>query len=130
MSRLTGSTIDDVVELMAARTLMMVQFRHVGGALHRPVEGGGLRSTVPGDITMYSVGILANPDARPGVLAAQARLDEIVAPYSVGRFAGFVEAIADPAELFPTDSIDRLREVITRYDPDGLFRASKPVPRS
>lgn len=130
MADLTDDTIDAVVELMAGKELMMVQFRHVGGALHRPAEGGGVRPTVPGAITMYSVGILANPDTRPAVLDAQARLDGIIAPSSVGRFAGFVEAVTDPAELFPADSLDRLREVIARYDPDDVFQASKPVPRA
>ncbi|MFE6734586.1 FAD-binding oxidoreductase [Microbacterium sp. NPDC057650] len=128
MSRPTPETIAQVVELMTRKALMLVQFRHVGGALHRAVRGGGVRETVPGDVTMYSVGILANPDARTAVLADQDRLDEIVAPYRVGRFAGFIESLGDPEELFPAASLERLREVVTRYDPDGLFRSSKPVP--
>ncbi|MFE6996514.1 FAD-binding oxidoreductase [Microbacterium sp. NPDC057659] len=128
MSQLTPETIAQVVELMARKALMLVQFRHVGGALHRPAPGGGVRETVPGDLTMYSVGILANPDARPAVLADQAALDEIVAPFLVGRFAGFIEAIGDPEELFPSGSLERLNEIVTRYDPEGVFRSSKPVP--
>ncbi|MGB4136398.1 MAG: FAD-binding oxidoreductase [Microbacterium sp.] len=128
MSALTEETIAQVVELMARKVLMLVQFRHVGGALHRPASGGGVRETVPGDITMYSVGILANPDTRPAVLADQERLDQIVAPFLVGRFAGFVEAALDPEHLFPAESWDRLRAVVAQYDPEGLFRASKPVP--
>ncbi|MFV0320130.1 MAG: hypothetical protein ACK5IN_07190 [Microbacterium sp.] len=98
------------------------------GSLHRAAPDAGVRVTVPGEITMYSVGILADPARAPEVVAEQKRLDEIVAPLSVGQFAGFVETPIDTRELFPADTWDRLCAVITTYDPDGLFRAGKPVP--
>lgn len=127
LSRISDDMIDEVVELMARKVLMMVQFRHVGGALHRPADAGGVRRIVPGDITMYSVGILADPAARPAVLADQERLDAIVAPAHVGLFAGFVETRVDAEQLFPAESLGRLREIVATYDPDRLFRAAKPV---
>ncbi|MFV0320055.1 MAG: hypothetical protein ACK5IN_06795, partial [Microbacterium sp.] len=80
MSQLTDETIAQVIRLMQRRVLMMVQFRHVGGALHRAAPDAGVRVTVPGEITMYSVGILADPARAPEVVAEQKRLDEIVAP--------------------------------------------------
>jgi len=128
MSQLIDETIAQVAELMARRVLMMVQFRHVGGALHRAAPGAGVRETVPGNITMYSVGILAVPERAPLVIAEQDRLDEIVTPFAVGKFAGFVERSVDTQQLYPADTWERLCEVITSYDPDGLFRSSKPVP--
>lgn len=128
MSHLDDDTIAQVVELMKRRVLMMVQFRHVGGALHRASQSAGVRATVPGEITMYSVGILAVPERIPAVLADQARLDEIVADATVGHFAGFVETTVDTQQLYPAETWDRLCEIITDYDPDALFRAGKPVP--
>lgn len=128
LTELPREMITQVAELMANRTLMMVQFRHVGGALHRAAPGAGVRATVPGDITMYSVGILADPALAPAVIAEQDRLDAIVAPTAIGRFSGFVEAVVDTRELYPAESWDRLCEVVSAYDPDRLFRASKPVP--
>lgn len=128
MSELTDEAIADLVELMKRRALMLVQFRHVGGALHRAAPEAGVRATVPGNITMYSVGIMKDPERIPAVLADQDRLDEIVAPHAVGKFAGFVESPMDTRELYPAETWDRLCEVIASYDPDGLFRASKPVP--
>jgi FAD/FMN-containing dehydrogenase len=50
-----------------------------------------------------------------------------LAPYDAGRVLNFSEERFEMSQAFPPDTVDRLRAVKERYDPDDLFHANHPV---
>src|SRR3712207_8813665 len=52
----------------------MMQLRHMGGALARKKPGAGARATLPGEVSMFSLGVTGDPESRAAV---KATLDEV-----------------------------------------------------
>ena len=104
--------------------LVMVELRHLGGALSRPA---GVPNAVAGRGAAYSawaLGLMVPPMADVVPTVADAVV-EALAPWSTGgsllNFAGGVGA-QDVGGLWSADDRRRLQAVKRRVDPGGLFR--------
>jgi hypothetical protein len=110
--------------------LNMVQLRHMGGALGRKAPGAGARATLPGSISLLSLGIA--PD-EPAVAAVEASLETVqgaLRPWRVGEYPNFVEDPVDASRFFDAETWARLREVKALYDPSDMFKGNHHVPRA
>jgi FAD/FMN-containing dehydrogenase len=127
----SAATIDAFVAAAgpgSGSPLAMAQLRHMGGALARKEPGAGARATLPGELSMFAIGIA--PDAA-AVQAVQSTLEEIqdaVRPYRAGFYPNLVEEPADASAFFDPQTWSRLREVKALYDPQDLFKANHHIP--
>ena len=101
-------------------TLTMLQLRQMGGALARTPHGAGARATLPGEISVFMLGVVPEP-VEEEVRAAIADVKGAVVPYAAGRYPNFVEEAADASAFFDGATWARLRAVKARYDAADLF---------
>jgi FAD binding domain len=120
----------DVIGPAAGAAITLVQIRHLGGALARRTPGAGARGTLPGELSLFSLGVAPDAEAARAVGATLSAIKEAVAPYRVGDYPNFVEDPADTSSFFDAQTWLSLREVKALYDPSDLFKANHPIPPS
>jgi FAD/FMN-containing dehydrogenase len=109
-------------------TVTMLQLRQMGGALGRVAPGAGARATLPGDISLFSLGVVLDEPMGEAVQAALVDVDAAVRPYRAGYYPNFVEEPADASTFFDAATWARLRAVKTVYDPDNVFVGNHYIP--
>jgi FAD/FMN-containing dehydrogenase len=109
-------------------TLSMLQLRHMGGALGRAPEDAGARATLPGQVSLFALGVVPEPAFDEPVRAAIADVTAATAEHVVGDYPNYVEVPADASAFFDPATWARLREVKAAYDPDDLFRGNHHIP--
>jgi hypothetical protein len=90
--------------------------------------GAGARATLPGEIALFSLGVVPGPEHAGPVARTLAAIDAAMAPYTVGEYPNFVEEPADASRFFDPETWARLRRVRALYDPEELFRANHVIP--
>jgi FAD/FMN-containing dehydrogenase len=110
------------------QTLTMLQFRQMGGALAREAPGAGARATLPGQISMFALGVVPDEAAQAEVHAAVSDVERALQPHRVGHYPNFIEKPADASTFFPADTWKRLRTIKARYDADDLFAGNHHIP--
>jgi FAD/FMN-containing dehydrogenase len=108
--------------------ISLLQLRHMGGALARRSPDAGARATLPGNVSVFALGITPGLESITAVEASLRAVDEIFTPHQVGRYANFVEEPADAREFFDAETWDRLRQVKADYDPDDVFKGNHHIP--
>jgi FAD/FMN-containing dehydrogenase len=131
LDELPPTAIDDLVAAAGADSgspLTMVQLRHMGGALATAAPGAGARATLPGTLSMFSLGI--PPDEAAGEVMGEAlrAVEAPLRPHRAGEYPNFVEEPADARGFFDAATWGRLREVKAAYDPADLVRGNHHVP--
>lgn len=137
---LLGSFPEQAVEPLLASAgpgadvpLILVELRHLGGALARPAA---VPNAVAGRDAAFSVFVLgpAVPGLEEAVPAAAAAVTGALAPYDAGtRLVNFLGHTSDPADVaaaWSTDDATRLIALKHRYDPHALFTAGHALPVS
>ncbi len=110
-------------------SLLAVELRQLGGALSRPVPGGGALTALDGQFLLFTVGVAATPEMGRQGLADGARVVEALRPWADGRqYLNFAERAVDTAAGFEADAWQRLRAVRAAVDPDGRLVANHQVP--
>jgi FAD/FMN-containing dehydrogenase len=108
------------------RALMMVELRHVGGALSRP--GTGALRRLDGQYVMFALGVPMDPAMVPAIEAHLALAAAAMTPYGHGRgYANFSETPKDPAAFFGADAYARLRRIKAEVDPGDVFQGNHPI---
>lgn len=129
LDELTPEAIEEVARIAGPGSpLALVEFRHVGGALHRAAPGAGARATLPGNIAFLSLGVVPDPSFEPVVNEALRSLSEALAPQKVGDYPNFVMEPTDASGFFDAETWARLRSVKSAYDPHDVFRGNHQVP--
>ncbi len=111
----------------SSTSLLFAELRHLGGALGRPAEGGGVASHFEGAYAVFCVAIAPFPEA-----AAQGRADALavcaaLAPWATGTsLLNFSENPVDPGTAYG-DRWERLRETRATIDPGGVFLANHSI---
>jgi FAD/FMN-containing dehydrogenase len=110
-------------------SVALVQLRHLGGALGRVSEGAGARTGLPGTISLFSLGVTPDEEARESTAGSLSAIEAAVAPYRTGYYPNFVEEPgADVSAFYDPHTWQRLREIKSLYDPSDLFKANHPIP--
>lgn len=107
--------------------LALLQLRHGGGALSRASEGAGARATLSGEVILFGLGVVTDPEAGGRVLAALDEVDTAVVANRVGWYPNFVERPTDARAFFDDDTWARLQRVKAAYDPEDLFRGNHHI---
>ena len=133
LDRLPAATIDAILAAVGpdsgrGETLTMLQFRQMGGALARKAPGAGARATLPGELSMYTAGVVLDEASDAEVRAAIVDVETALAPHRTGHYPNFVEEPADASTFFDADTWRRLREVKGTWDPVDLFKGNHHIP--
>ena len=133
LGELPATAIDAILAAVGpgsgrGETLSMLQFRQMGGALAREAPDAGARATLPGEISMYTFGVVPDEAIDAAVRAAIADVKAAVLPHRAGHYPNFVEEPADASSFFDPETWRRLREVKALYDPDDLFQGNHHIP--
>ncbi|MEV5342364.1 FAD-binding oxidoreductase [Streptomyces sp. NPDC052676] len=106
--------------------LLMVELRHMGGALARPSAVEDAICARDSDFFLETVGVLISPEAAEAVESATAAIQSAMAPYGTGRTMVNIHGTpgdeADRARAWTPEVYDRLRRAKTTYDPHNLLR--------
>lgn len=117
---------DAVAEVLLAEPidpLISVQIRHLGGALAKPVPGGGAAGHLDEPYLAYLFGLpsQATADRIEG-------LSKALVPHTTGRKPYTMLHDGDSAaSAFPRETLARLRDLKRTRDPRGVIRANFPV---
>jgi len=126
-----AGAIDALVELAgpdAETPLLVVELRHLGGALAREAPGGGPQPTVAGEFVLFAGGIAPTRDASEVVDAHIHAVTDAVSRWRAGYdYFNFAERAAGAEAVLPRASYARLQEIKAAYDPDQLIVSAHPV---
>lgn len=125
---------DDVADAFLAASgpdsgtdLVVAELRHLGGALGRPAEGGGVLDRIAGEFLLYGVGI-ADPSSAAKNDADLNDLLQAAGPAKADYLLpGFAERDCTLDECFAPPEVGRLRDLREQYDPDGIFTVPQPL---
>jgi hypothetical protein len=128
LDELPATLIDDMTAIAGPNSaLTMLQLRHMDGALARHKPGAGARATLPGQISMFALGVIPNPHAHPAVTTQLDALASAAAAHHTGNYPNFIEEQADTSTFFDTHTWQRLRHVKALYDPQDLFKGNHHI---
>jgi FAD/FMN-containing dehydrogenase len=127
---LTAETIDALIDSAGPESgspLLMVELRHLGGALGR--YAGGALGRFDGEYLYFAAGIPMDPAVVAALEAHFAIVGSALAPQSSGRhYLNFAERKVDPVAFYGEETYARLRAVKAELDPLELFRGNHEIP--
>jgi FAD/FMN-containing dehydrogenase len=112
--------------------LLMVELRHMGGALRRPPREPNAVGGRDGAFSVWSLGLLI-PEIADIVPRAGVGVLEAMAPWSTGgsllNFRGStVRSPEEVATVWSPETYERLRAIKTKVDPTNVFRFGHNIP--
>ncbi|WP_435214443.1 FAD-binding oxidoreductase [Streptomyces sp. bgisy034] len=120
-----GAFLDRVGPEVPDCPLLLVEIRHMGGALARPARLEDAICARDADYFLETVGVLAAPPAAEAIEAAAAALHTAMAPYGTGRTMVNIHGTpgdeADRARAWTPEVYDRLCRDKSAYDPSNLL---------
>jgi hypothetical protein len=131
LSDLPPAGVDDLVAAVGPESgsnLALVELRQLGGAFGRRTPGAGARATLPGTLSLISLGVPEDAESEAMARGYLESLDRAVRPYHVGDYANFVMEPTDASRFFDADTWARLRQVKALYDGDDLFKGNHHIP--
>ncbi len=106
--------------------LMMLELRHLGGALSRP--GTGALRRLDGQYVMFALGVPMDPAMVPAIDAHLALAAAAMQPYGRGKgYANFSETPTDAATFYGDEAYARLRRIKADVDPGDLFQGNHEI---
>ena len=107
--------------------LLLVELRHIGGALARAAHEHGALAKIDAGFVFFAAGMSVPEIAEP-VRAQLEAVKEAVDAHANGRnYANFTEVKTDPQTFYGAATYARLRAVKGVYDPGNLFRANHEI---
>ncbi len=107
--------------------LLALDVRHLGGAVGRPVAGGGVVQQLAGGYLVYGVGIAPTPEIGAIVGGAVAGLIGSLQPFAAASdYLNFRERAVEPSTVYGFE-LARLRRVRAAYDPSGVVRGNQEI---
>ncbi|AZQ36561.1 FAD-binding oxidoreductase [Streptomyces cyaneochromogenes] len=111
--------------------LLMVEIRHMGGALSRPARVEDAICARDANYFLETVGVLAAPPAAEAIEQATRALHNAMSPYGTGRTMVNIHGTpgdeSDRARAWSPEVYDRLRKDKSTYDPADLLRFGHTV---
>ena len=124
----TPALIDTLIEHFEQNPmLLLVELRHVGGALARTEQGHGALAKLDAGFVFFGAGMSLPEIAAP----VRAQLEAVKAAVDVhgnGRnYSNFTESKTDTRSFFGAATYARLQAVKSVYDPGNVFRANHEI---
>jgi hypothetical protein len=130
LDALSAETVDRLIDAAgpgSGSPLLMVELRHLGGALGR--YAGGALSRFDGEYLYFSGGVPMDAGVAAALEGHFALVSAAIAPYTSGRqYLNFAERPHDPAAFYGEQTYARLRRVKAQVDPLELFRGNHEIP--
>lgn len=121
---LTPDAVEQVIEFAQPGTgcgAMMVELRHLGGALADPPRGCGAQGHVDGNFSLF---VMGTPDVAPGLAHAV----DVLSDYGRGRtYFNFLTTRGDRRPAFTVEAHERLSQLYEAVDPDRLMNHPQPL---
>jgi hypothetical protein len=138
LGELSPEAIDKLVRVAGVDSnspLILLELRHLGGALERPPADLSPIGRRDSKFTMEGVGATPTPEVAKAVQAHLAYVAEEMRPYETGAtYVNFLDldgASADRVRAaYSREDWERLVELKDRYDPNNLFRFNRNIPLS
>jgi FAD/FMN-containing dehydrogenase len=127
---MSPEVIDAIVDVAgpgSGSPILMVELRHIGGALGR--YAGGALSRFDGEYLYFAAGVPMDPAVVAALEAHFALVGAAIAPHKQGRqYLNFSERATDPVAFYGEERYARLRRIKAEVDPLEIFRANHEIP--
>ena len=126
---LTSEAVDTLVtEFERSPMLLLVELRHVGGALARAKHSHGALAKLDAGYVFFAAG-MAVPEIAEPVREQLSAAKAAIEPHTNGRHYGnFTEHKTDTRSFYGAATYARLQAVKSVYDPGSVFRANHEIP--
>jgi hypothetical protein len=104
-----------------------VEIRHLGGALARPVPGGGAQPSIDASYLLYAAAVPTPGLPGPARAHAQAVKDALAPWHASYDYYNFEDTPAPAAAVLPPASFRRLQQIKTARDPDQVIISAHPA---
>lgn len=103
---------------------MMVELRHMGGALGQPSTGGGAMNRIDGEYCLFVVGF-------PNNAAKMAHAVDVLSDFGRGQtYFNFMPRRIGRQTAYPDPAVERLADLYEAMDPEGLLDHPHPISRT
>jgi hypothetical protein len=130
---LDDAAIDALIATAGADSgspLVIVQVRHLGGALARGTAEQGPSGAIEEPFQLFCLGLPMSPEMAAGIEITMARIRAALDDQLTGRtFFTFLGSDDDPTRAFSATALQRLQQVKRTVDPHGVIRSNRPVLR-
>ena len=131
LSELTPEALDELIAVSgpgSGSPMLMVELRHLGGALARRPEHAGALGRFGGEYLLFATTIPMGPEVVAAFEAAGPRLLAATASVaSGGGYLNFEENPTDPARFYEPGAYERLRAIKAEVDGGELFQSNHPI---
>jgi FAD binding domain/Berberine and berberine like len=128
---LSAEAVDAIVSVAGPQIqhpLLMMELRHIGGALDRVPEGAGARGRLPGKIVTYAAGMVMDAETAVAIESHLEKVEAALAPFDSGqRYLNFVEHKESTATMYEDGDHARLVAIRADYDPGQLFQSNHEI---
>jgi hypothetical protein len=108
--------------------LLLVELRHLGGALARVPANAGARSRLEAAYILFAVGVPATPELAAAIPPHLARTMASLQPWHArGAYLNFAESPTDVSTAYSTDTFAGLQAVKAQYDPRDTIHANHAI---
>ena len=119
-----GVPVADTAEFAQPKTgcgAMMVEIRHLGGALGRPSTGGGAMDRIDGEYSLFVVGF-------PEAAEKMAHAVDVLSDFGRGQtYFNFMPRRTGRETAYPPETIARLADLYEEMDQEGLLDHPHPI---
>ena len=131
IGKMTPEAVDKFVEICgpdSGSPLLGAELRQCGGALAAPAEGGGALSHLDAEHVFCAIGLPMTPEMGKAINDHLDASMLALEPWSTeSGYFNFADRPRGIEKIFAADTLDRLRDVKHRYDPDGLISGNHNV---
>ena len=132
LDELSDAAVDTLVAAAgpdSGSPLLVVELRHLGGALARRPDEHGATATIDASFALLAVGIPMDAGVAAAIGTHLERVVTAMRLWDTGRrYLNFTEEPADPSCAFPDGAYQRLRAVKAMYDPMDRIASNHAVP--
>ena len=108
--------------------LLAAELRQCGGALGESADGAGALSHLDAEYVFCGIGLPMSPEMGEAINKQIDTICKALEPWSASsRYFNFADRPTDLEALFAPETLERLREVKRRYDPDGLISGNHNI---
>jgi FAD binding domain-containing protein len=108
--------------------LLAAELRQCGGAVGTPADGAGALSHLDAEFVFAGIGLPMSPEMGEAITEHINAACKALEPWSTGScYFNFADRPTDLEAIFAPETLERLRDVKRRYDPDGLISGNHNI---